>query len=144
MKKIDISTLLSNVLSSTLQAEHQGFEQYLSILQEIERMKSVSFSYYDDEGKEQRLEVPMITLIPLTMLHIEEAIFDFALNISEEKEETEIPIASQLYKGNGDFKVSISPKENGACNLKVKIEMGQSDLTSGLIAMLQRKSNSLN
>lgn len=193
-----ISELLSNVLTSTLQAEQQGYEQYLAILEEMEAMGNVGFSYRDEDGIEQRLDVPVLTLVPLTMLHIEEATFDFSLKVSElgststsgQKQEapslsqqatdaaadgqpTNEPIGkaraklTEIQKNlkesiearviqrkelttrnfkrlTGGMQVSVTSQDAETTNLKVTVEMGQTDLTAGLIAMLQRKNNSIN
>ena len=251
MSVVNIAELLSNVLTSTLKAEQQGFEKYLSILKELESLGSVAFTYYNEEGLEQTLEVPILTLVPLTMLHIEEAVFDFSLKVSEKDnaslESKDVPsisqgdtsavsgtsvsqrlqniqnqarniaqsradaagtgktsdgsnqvmrptlssmsrnntsnpstsqalrstklmstvdrriakisrktasdsveaaldvvAANQLVNRTSDLSVQVTSDKEDATNLTVRVEMGQTDLTAGLIAMLQRKNNSIN
>ena len=230
MSVVNIAELLSNVLTSTLKAEQQGFEKYLSILKELESLGSVAFTYYNEEGLEQTLEVPVLTLVPLTMLHIEEAVFDFSLKVSEKDnaslESKDVPsisqgdtsavsgtsvsqrlqniqnqarniaqsqadaagtgktsdgsnqvmrptklmstvdrriakisrkrtsdsveaaldvvAANQLVNRTSDLSVQVTSDKEDATNLTVRVEMGQTDLTAGLIAMLQRKNNSIN
>lgn len=255
MSAVNIAELLSNVLTSTLKAEQQGFEKYLSILKELESLGNVAFTYYDEDGLEQTLEVPILTLVPLTMLHIEEAVFDFSLKVTEKdstsmegsgspslsqgasssiattvaqqlqnitnqvqnaaqravdaagvatasnasvqvtrptsdrvtrpsldrnevsrpttsqvvrptagkRPSTNVRVASsgirptssvdavrgviaanQLVNRYSDLNVQVTSDKEDTTNLKVTVEMGQTDLTAGLIAMLQRKNNSIN
>lgn len=137
---IDIAVLLRNVLSSTMDAEYQGYQRYLQILEELEDAGSVEFSYLDENGDRAALEIPIVTLVPLTMLHIEEAVFDFALNVKGSSEDAEDLKA--LERSGMLVSVTSNRAEDETTNLVVKVEMGQSDISSGLIAMLQKKNNS--
>ena len=136
---IDIAVLLRNVLSSTMDAEYQGYQRYLQILEELEDAGSVEFSYLDENGDRAALEIPIVTLVPLTMLHIEEAVFDFALNMKN----TDNDSGTEGQDRSGMMvTVTSNNTEDETTNLVVKVEMGQSDISSGLIAMLQKKNNS--
>ena len=146
--KIDVTDLLKNVLSSTMDAEYKGYQRYLDILQDLEGLGNISFSYLDDSGEPMSLEIPIVTLVPLTMLHIEEAVFDFSLNLSS-KEESSVTApslsddAKAALSGSGMMVSASSKEENDeTTNLVIKVEMGLADLSSGLIAMLQKKNNS--
>ncbi len=137
---IDIAVLLRNVLSSTMDAEYQGYQRYLQILEELEDAGSVEFSYLDENGDRAALEIPIVTLVPLTMLHIEEAVFDFALNVKGSSEDVED--LKSLERSGMLVSVTSNRAEDETTNLIVKVEMGQADISSGLIAMLQKKNNS--
>ena len=137
---IDIAVLLRNVLSSTMDAEYQGYQRYLQILEELEDAGSVEFSYLDENGDRAALEIPIVTLVPLTMLHIEEAVFDFALNVKGSSEDVEDLKA--LERSGMLVSVTSNRAEDETTNLVVKVEMGQADISSGLITMLQKKNNS--
>ena len=137
---IDIAVLLRNVLSSTMDAEYQGYQRYLQILEELEDAGSVEFSYLDENGDRAALEIPIVTLVPLTMLHIEEAVFDFALNVKGNSEDAEDLKA--LERSGMLVSVTSNRAEDETTNLVVKVEMGQADISSGLITMLQKKNNS--
>ena len=137
---IDIAVLLRNVLSSAMDAEYQGYQRYLQILEELEDAGSVEFSYLDENGDRAALEIPIVTLVPLTMLHIEEAVFDFALNVKGSSEDVEDLKA--LERSGMLVSVTSNRAEDETTNLVVKVEMGQADISSGLIAMLQKKNNS--
>ena len=137
---IDIAVLLRNVLSSAMDAEYQGYQRYLQILEELEDAGSVEFSYLDENGDRAALEIPIVTLVPLTMLHIEEAVFDFALNVKGNSEDAED--LKELERSGMLVSVTSNRAEDETTNLVVKVEMGQADISSGLIAMLQKKNNS--
>ena len=137
---IDIAVLLRNVLSSAMDAEYQGYQRYLQILEELEDAGSVEFSYLDENGDRAALEIPIVTLVPLTMLHIEEAVFDFALNVKGSSEDAEDLKA--LERSGMLVSVTSNRAEDETTNLVVKVEMGQADISSGLITMLQKKNNS--
>lgn len=137
---IEIADLLRNVLASAMDAEYQGYQRYLEILEELEDAGSVAFSYTDENGDRAALEIPIVTLVPLTMLHIEEAVFDFALNMKGSIEETDD--LKELERSGMMVSVTTNNAEDDTTNLVVKVEMGQSDISSGLIAMLQKKNNS--
>ena len=137
---IDIAVLLRNVLSSAMDAEYQGYQRYLEILKELEDAGSVAFSYLDENGDRAALEIPIVTLVPLTMLHIEEAVFDFSLNVKGSSEDAED--RKELERSGMLVTLTSNSAEDESTNLVVKVEMGQSDISSGLIAMLQKKNNS--
>lgn len=137
---IDIAVLLRNVLSSAMDAEYQGYQRYLEILKELEDAGSVAFSYIDENGDRAALEIPIVTLVPLTMLHIEEAVFDFALNVKGSSEDADD--LKELDRSGMLVTLTSNSAEDESTNLVVKVEMGQSDISSGLIAMLQKKNNS--
>lgn len=137
---IDIAVLLRNVLSSAMDAEYQGYQRYLEILKELEDAGSVAFSYIDENGDRAALEIPIVTLVPLTMLHIEEAVFDFALNVKGSSEDADD--LKELERSGMLVTLTSNSAEDESTNLVVKVEMGQSDISSGLIAMLQKKNNS--
>ena len=137
---IDIAVLLRNVLSSAMDAEYQGYQRYLQILEELEDAGSVEFSYLDENGDRAALEIPIVTLVPLTMLHIEEAVFDFALNVKGNSEDAED--LKEVERSGMLVSVTSNRAEDETTNLVVKVEMGQADISSGLITMLQKKNNS--
>ena len=78
----NLSNILSDAFTATLEAEMQGQKQYLNILTMLKDMPPFSFSFVDENGNKTVLQVPVITLVPLSMLHIEEAEFNYTLAIS--------------------------------------------------------------
>ncbi len=97
----NLSKLLSDAYTSTLNAELQGQKQHLEILNQIKDLPPFSFSFTDENGNKTVLQVPVITLIPLSMLHIEEAEFNYSVSLSyNSTSQSETPI---LDKGIPNF-----------------------------------------
>lgn len=88
------SQLIQDAYVSTLRADREGIKQYLSILREMQQMPPFVFRYTDEYGAVRLLQVPVITLAPLSLLHIEEAEFTYRGQIAIEDRrsvETTIP-----------------------------------------------------
>ena len=79
----NLTDVLSNSLTTTLDVEYQGYMQYVQMLKRLERMAPLEFIYYDDLNVPRVLKVPPITLVPLTMLHIKRASFDYSVAVDE-------------------------------------------------------------
>ena len=77
LPKIDLGLieLIKEAHISTLKAEQIGLEEYLRILKNLRDMPPLSFAYSDEHGRRMRLQVPVITLVPMSLLRIEEAEF---------------------------------------------------------------------
>ena len=79
----NLTDVLSNSLTTTLNVEYQGYMRYVQMLKQLERMSPLEFTYYDDLNVPRVLKVPPITLVPLTMLHIKHASFDYSVAVDE-------------------------------------------------------------
>ena len=79
----NLTDVLSNSLTTTLNVEYQGYMRYVQMLKQLERMSPLEFIYYDDLNVPRVLKVPPITLVPLTMLHIKRASFDYSVAVDE-------------------------------------------------------------
>lgn len=79
----NLTDVLSNSLTTTLDVEYQGYMQYVQMLKRLEKMSPLEFTYYDDLNVPRVLKVPPITLVPLTMLHIKRASFDYSVAVNE-------------------------------------------------------------
>lgn len=87
---IGLAELIKEAHISTLKAEQMGLEEYLRILGELRNMPPVSFGYSDEQGRRMLLQIPVITLIPLSLLRIEEAEFSCSCHL-ELKTQGEAP-----------------------------------------------------
>lgn len=187
---ISVSKLLSDAIQSTLEAEKQGLMYYKDILSEFEAMDPISFRYFDDQGRALTINIPVLTLVPLSMLHIQEASFDFSVDMDTTENEPSIsqastssasaanaasaadgkapvrPIQGPLRRNQEAFsdyirkhrvpdglkpilQVRIPPQsskpsneKNTTTNMKITVKMGQSNLPSGVLEMLQKIGNS--
>lgn len=79
---VGLSSLITEAYVSTLKADQQGILEYLRILKEMEQMPPLVFSFVDDMGRRQSLQVPVMTLVPLSLLHIQEAEFEYKCQLS--------------------------------------------------------------
>ena len=79
----NLTDVLSNSLTTTLDVEYKGYLQYVQILKRLENMPPLEFTYYDDLNVPRMLKVPPITLVPLTMLHIKRASFDYSVAVDK-------------------------------------------------------------
>ncbi|MDO4691689.1 MAG: DUF2589 domain-containing protein [Porphyromonadaceae bacterium] len=90
---IGLADLIKEAHVSTLKAEQMGLEEYLRILGQLRDMPPISFGYTDDQGRRLRLQIPVITLVPLSLLRIEEAEFSCScrleLNTQTKKSDTQ-------------------------------------------------------
>ena len=79
----NLTDVLSNSLTTTLDVEYKGYLQYVQMLKRLENMPPLEFTYYDDLNVPRMLKVPPITLVPLTMLHIKRASFDYSVAVDK-------------------------------------------------------------
>lgn len=101
---IGLADLIKEAHVSTLKAEQMGLEEYLRILGELRNMPPISFGYSDENGRRLRLQIPVITLVPLSLLRIEEAEFSCSCHLELKKTQnstpySEAPKVSTLEKG---------------------------------------------
>lgn len=92
VQKIGLVDLIREAHISTIKADQMAMREYLSILQELRDMPPISFGFNDDQGRRVRLQIPVITLIPLSLLRVEEAEFSCSceLEINQSKEENSV------------------------------------------------------
>lgn len=132
----------------------------------VRRFKMVTFRY-NQAGREYRVEVPLLSLIPLPLLQIDTAEFEFNIRVFTEvppklpesfdpsKTRTEAvqsnPMADPPYEG---MKARLAPSagrsEDGKpipsvdANMKVTVKMKQADLPIGMIRLMRVFENSTN
>ncbi|MDJ0580949.1 Ig-like domain-containing protein [Crocosphaera sp.] len=187
-KIVDLGRLLSQPLISTLEADSYAAQRFVKFMTEYGlepvkesssednentasdqpsgpfKLKMVTFLYRqidpnDRQEKLFRLEVPLISLIPLPLLQIQEAEFQFNLRLFAEIDlqtatnkpggltgETNDDVKKQddasKYEEFKGFQARLSPSvgssENGEfktsldANMTVKIQMKQADIPGGL------------
>lgn len=191
---ISLSKLLSQPLIATLEADFDTAKRFVEFmttygLEEVEAsesrssldlnktlsLKMVTFLYRqidptDRQEKLFRVQVPLISLIPLPLLQIERAEFDFNLRIYSEislntpaasanglkrelKSEDQSPLKNDgnLDPGFRGFRARLSPtvgrQGNGEAsevidaNMRVKVQMRQADLPGGLAYWISTFTN---
>lgn len=185
-KMVDFGQLIAQPLIATMEAEVQAAEKFVHFLQAygMERKKigkgteaeerlelrKLTFGYTQQDTSTGKLvsyqvEVPLLSLIPLPLLHIDSAEFDFDIRLFTEVEYKKHPggVKGSLVEGRGreDTEPNIEDEEGefkgfqarlsatsgsseegkltqtSDTNMKVRINMKQSDLPVGLIKMME-------
>lgn len=119
------------------------------------RLRMVSFSYVNGEGKKEVLTIPVLTLIQLPMLRIKDANFDMKVKMITVDVDEAPPPPSLLApdpdnlpvpRKQTDIKAFITPETSGAnmetmkSNMKVNLNMRDGDLPGGIIQLLSMMS----
>ncbi|MDR2009322.1 MAG: DUF2589 domain-containing protein [Bacteroidales bacterium] len=168
--------LISAPLVATLEADAMTTRSYIDFLRDIAfepaegkdksglgKLRTFTFQYMQADGKGKSLksvQIPVISLIPIPLLQIKEAVFDFEIKIldaiSETKEENysfeqhfkkeqklndRILMRAALAPQSGNNK---NQKDNSlTANMKVKVVMQQADMPSGLANLLSLSANNM-
>lgn len=98
-KELDLYDLLSDALRATIDADHEVAQRYYTILHkyafgvepdelkdEEKKLQTISFDFINSDGRKQTAEIPLLTLMPLPLLHISEASFEFDVEMEIDNE----------------------------------------------------------
>lgn len=175
---MELKDLISGPLVATIEADAISSRQYLNYLFEVGfescnketgevgkmRMLTFCFTQSDTNGpSRKKVSIPLISLVPLPLLQVREADFDFDIQIvdavTEETEETfslKKGQVQQTDEGEKQMKlrVSLAPsvgegsskatlRQGLAANMKVKVRMQQADLPGGLANLLHLTANNM-
>ncbi|NDV64482.1 DUF2589 domain-containing protein [Bacteroides sp. 224] len=176
---MDLKNLISGPLIATIDADSISSQRYLQYLFEIAfesynketgevgalRMLTFSYMNHDVNGSRlQKVSIPLLTLVPLPLLQVKEADFDFDIKIidaiNEEREETfsfkneeavqeegntrnstRLRVALTPSQGDGNTKQRMQQGLNS--NMKVKVKMQQADIPGGLANLLHLTANNI-
>lgn len=174
---MELKDLISGPLVATIDADSMSTRRYLSYLYELAfdsynaatgevgNLRMLEFTYTaNDNGipRQQRVSIPLMTLVPLPLLQVKEADFDFDIQIIDavsadkqsmfsfnEKKDDDNPdsdgvklrvsMAASNIDGNTEKKV----RQGLAANMKVKVKMQQADMPGGLSNLLSLTTNNL-
>ena len=189
-KMVDFGQLIAQPIMATMDAEVSAAENFVKFIEEYgleektrgtaengektTQLKMLSFGYSQrnprtGELENYRVQVPLLSIIPLPLLQIDYAEFDFNIRlftqveyenhpggqkgslIKEKDKESEQPKIQEAGKFKG-FQARLSAttgqKEDGKtsqsldANMKMKIKMKQADLPTGLIKLMTVFENS--
>ena len=156
---MELKDLISGPLVATIDADSMSTRRYLSYLYELAfdsynpetgevgNLRMLEFTYnVQDNGtqRQQRVSIPLMTLVPLPLLQVKEADFDFDIQIidavSADKHSTfslkgkndgedpipegvklRVSMAASNIEGNMEKKI----RQGLAANMKVKVKMQQ-------------------
>ena len=170
---MDLKRLIASPLIATLEADAMTTDSYIKFLKEVAfeedhngglgKLRTFTFQYYQNEkgGKSlKNVQIPVISLIPIPLLQIKEATFDFDIKILDavtESRETEFSFdeRSQNKNGNTDntyIRAALAPqsgkssesRENSlSANMKVHVIMHQADMPAGLANLLSLSAHNM-
>ncbi len=167
--------LISAPLVATLEADAMTTRSYINFLQEVAfepnpngdpglgKLRTFTFQYMQADGRGKTLksvQIPVISLIPIPLLQIKEATFDFEIKIldavSETKEESysfEEQAPDKQEKNQPlSMRAALAPQTGNSknqrdnsltANMKVKVVMQQADMPSGLANLLSLSANNM-
>lgn len=174
---MELKQLIAGPLVATIDADSLSARRYLDYLFEIAfesydrktgktgKLRMLTFSYNNsdvDGNRKQQVSIPMLTLVPLPLLQVKEAEFDFDIKIldavMEKQEETfsledgkastpetgeGFTMRASLAAKQGEGSSSSSAQQGLSANMKVHVKMQQADMPGGLANLLHLTANNL-
>lgn len=173
---MDLQQLIAGPLIATVEADAMSAQRYYSYLMRIafedydaatnsaSRLRMLTFNYFDTDAngrREQTVSIPLFTIVPLPLLQIQEADFDFDIKIVDSvteatedrfsyengtiEEGREEPaslkmrasLAPQSGQNKGDMQQSLT------ANMKVHVKMRQADMPAGLSNLLHLAASNM-
>lgn len=168
--------LIAAPLVATIEADAMTTRSYIDVLKEVAfdgqnidgkhelgSLHTFTFQYIQSESGRKimkSVQIPVISLIPIPLLQIKEAIFDFEIKIldsvSEVKEASySFEEKSEEVQSTNDYismRASLAPQSGNSknqkdhsqtANMKVKVVMHQADMPSGLANLLSLSANNM-
>lgn len=176
---MELKDLISAPLVATIDADSISSSRYLDYLlelafesydketKELGKLRMLTFAYasFDIGGKHvQRISIPLLTLVPLPLLQVKEADFEFDIQIIDavsesydkqfsfknEQVQDGLPPRSQGIK----LRAALAPdvgqqatkgelRQGLTANMKVKVKMQQADVPGGVANLLHLTTNNL-
>lgn len=172
---MELKDLISNPLTSTIDADYISTQRYLDYLYELAfdscdretgvagniRMLTFTYQEQDRNGtRTKKINIPLLSLVPLPLLQIKEANFDFEVQIIDAvTNETNTTFSfsdsdedksSAAKSAQTKLRVSLAPDSGGSArsarcqkspNMKVKVMMQHADMPAGLSNLLHLASH---
>lgn len=168
---MELKDLISGPLVATIDADSISSRRYLNYLLDLTfesydrntgkagKMRTLDFTYQtQDVGgpHTQRISIPLLTLVPLPLLQVKEADFDFDIQIvdalsadkdaafslkngssPEEEVSTEgVKLRVSMAQASREGKTTEGVRKSLTANMKVKVRMQQADMPGGLSNLL--------
>lgn len=175
---MELQQLIAGPLVSTIEADTLSSRRYLEMLQliafedvtegdrNIRRLRTLKFAYQETNVNGYRnkvVSIPLVTLLPLPLLQIKEADFDFDINILdavssgtvesfdygegkiEKNNENRRPfrLRASLAPKSGSGSYSDKSEQQLSANMKVHVKMRQADMPAGLSNLLRLTAGNL-
>lgn len=174
---MELKDLISAPLAATIDADSIATRRYLKCLMELAfdsydrrtgrvgdlRMLEFTYTSCDVDGShQQRVRIPLLTLVPLPLLQVKEADFDFDIQVvdaisadtdvmfslkngaASKKQETEgVRLRVAMASAKPENARRNCSQQPLAANMKVKVRMEQADMPGGLANLLHLATNDL-
>lgn len=173
---MDLQQLIAGPLIAAIEADAMASRSYFNFLMQIAfddydeqtgkagELRMLTFEYEDKDSvglTRKRASIPLFTLVPLPLLQMQEADFDFDIRVIDAVTETSEdtfsyedgemsggpdslqPVtmrASMAHTNGGD---GSSTSGNLSANMRVNVRMKQSDLPAGISNLLHIAENSV-
>ena len=173
LQTVRLQQLLSSAVVATADAGYAASRKFYDNLCDYAFVKStdgcdsysglrtLDFEYCGNDGEVKTISVPILSLLPLTMLQVQDADFTFDVQIADLEYDEESDISEQSeqlvtevggYDNLPSMRVTLLPttvksSENGGSetrttpSLNVHISLGQSDVPGGMARLLQTINN---
>lgn len=168
---MELKDLISGPLIATIEADSISSRHYLNYLFELAfesydkqtgktgKLRTLTFTYMSNDvngSRKQRVSIPLLTLVPLPLLQVKEAEFDFDIQILHAMSQDTFSLkdgTTNLSQGV-KLQVSLAPsstkdsseshvKQSIAANMRVKVKMQQADMPGGLSNLLHLTTNNV-
>lgn len=175
---MELKDLISGPLVATIDADSISARRYLNYLLELAfesydketgevgKLRTLDFTYGSRDvggSRMQRVSIPLLTLVPLPLLQVKEADFDFDIQIvdavSSDKDATfslkngasddtgDVPegvkLRVSMAAASAEGSVKSTTQQSLTANMKVKVKMQQADMPGGLSNLLHLTTNNL-
>ena len=177
---MELKDLISGPLVATIDADTISTRRYLSYLYELAfesydpetgkvgKLRALEFSYRTSDSTgvhNQKVSIPLLTLVPLPLLQVKEADFDFDIQIidavsadrnatfslknpernasSQEDSSEGIKLRVSMAASTIEGSTEVKQRQGLSANMKVKVKMQQADMPGGLSNLLSLTTNNL-
>lgn len=175
---MDLQQLIAGPLMATIDADALAAQRYLDYLMRVAfvsydpltgktgEMRMITFTYIEQDvngSRKRTVSMPLLTLIPLPLLHVEEADFDFDIKIIDavsDAVDERFSIAAgesvtvRPEASNFKLRASLAPmrceatndgdlQQSLSANMKVKVRMRPADMPAGLSNLLNLTANNV-
>lgn len=177
---MELKDLISGPLVATIDADTISTRRYLSYLYELAfesydpitgkvgKLRALEFNYRTSDSfgvHNHKVSIPLLTLVPLPLLQVKEADFDFDIQIidavSADKNATfslknpeggstsqddlseGLRLRVSMAASNIEAGEEVKRRQGLSANMKVKVKMRQADMPGGLSNLLSLTTNSL-
>ena len=176
---MELKDLISGPLVATIDADTISTRRYLSYLYELAfesydpetgkvgRLRALEFNYRISDSigvHNQKVSIPLLTLVPLPLLQVKEADFDcdiqiidavsadknatFSLknperNASPQDATEGVKLRVSMAASNIEGTSEVKQRQGLSANMKVKVKMQQADMPGGLSNLLSLTTNNL-